>query len=222
MKPKNGQRATLLLLVAYCLDFVWKLSHWSEFTSDIDGWGVALAFIVRFSFMGFLLYLYLRLRKSSQNPRAATGATISTSFRTVLIMHRVMLAAAIFYAFLAERLAKSASVLPLSMAFSFGIVGIVVALVAFSFRMKMLFPAIEALRRNPQDAQALFRWRQAHILIMVLLLSVALFGFSLRFIGGSFWAVLPFYFVSVALLLLWAPNEMTPTNGGPASNSFGN
>jgi hypothetical protein len=222
MKPKNGQRATLILLVAYSLDLIWKIFHWSELTSGVAGWGVALALMVRFAFMGFLLYLYLRIKKSSQDPEAAPRVALSSAFRTILIMHRVMLAGVIFYVFLAERIAKSAHGLPLSMTVSIGITAIVIALITLGYRMKMLSPAIEALRQNQQDSLALFRWRQAHILIMVLLLSVALLGFALRFIGASFWVVMPFYITSMSLLLLWAPSEAELTIHGPESKSFGN
>jgi cytochrome b561 len=147
--------------------------------------------------------------------------TREKQFRAVRIMHRIMLAAVIIYAFLAEKLAKSASSLPLSMTLSFGIMAIVIALIALGYRMKTLSSAIVALRRNPQDTQALFRWRQAHILIMVLLLSVALFGFVLRFMGGSFWLALPFYSASALLLLLWAPREIVDTIEGSGSSSSG-
>jgi hypothetical protein len=138
------------------------------------------------------------------------------------MMHRVMLVTVVLYAFLAERLVKSARSLPLTMTLSFGMTALVIASIALRYRMKMLSSAIDALRRNPQDAQALFRWRQAHILIMVLLLSMALLGFALRFIGASFWVVLPFYFFSFALLLIWAPREVVAANNGAASDSFGN
>ncbi len=221
MKPKNGQRVTLLLLVAYCLDLVWKLSHWSEFKDDIAGWGVALALIVRFTFMGFLLYLYLRLRKSSQDPRAAVRTSMSSSFRTILIMHRVLLAAVVLYVLTAERFAKPSGDLPAPVALALGVMATVVVIIALGFRTKMLDVAIASLRRNPQDTQALFRWRQAHILIMVLLLSVAMFGFVLRFMGGSFWIALPFYSASVLLLLLWAPRQVVDQFDGAGSSAIG-
>ena len=35
MKPKTGERAALVLLIAYCLDLAWKLAHWSELTKGI-------------------------------------------------------------------------------------------------------------------------------------------------------------------------------------------
>jgi hypothetical protein len=148
--------------------------------------------------------------------------TREKQFRGVRMMHRIMLAAVLLYALLAERLVKSARGLPLTMTLSFGMMAIVIALIALGYRKKMLSSAVEALRRNPQDVQALFRWRQAHILVMVLLLSMALLGFALRFVGASFRAVLPFYFFSFALLLIWSPREVVAANNGAASDSFGN
>jgi hypothetical protein len=222
MKAKNGQAATLILLVAYSLDLVWKLFHWSELTGDITGWGVALVLMVRFAFMGFLLYLYLRLKKSTQDPQAAGGATISNSFRTILIMHRIMLGAVVLYIVTAERFTKTNHSIPPSFGLSIAVCALVVVMIATGFRRKLLPTALGALRRDPRDAQALVRWRKAHILTMVLLVSVALLGFSLRFVGASFWVAFPFYFVSLALLLVWSPRKMKAANDGFTSTSFGN
>jgi hypothetical protein len=35
MKSKTGERAALVLLIAYCLDLAWKLAHWSELNEGI-------------------------------------------------------------------------------------------------------------------------------------------------------------------------------------------
>lgn len=179
-----------------------------------------MALTVRFAFMGFLLYTFLRLRKSS--PSLIAAGMAANQFRSIRIVHRIMLVGVVLYAFTAERLAMPPSRLSLPMALGLGIVAIVVAAIAFGYRMKLLPSAIEALRRNPQDVQALYRWRQAHIVTMVLLVSVALFGFVLRFMGGSFWVALPFYFASISLLLLWAPNEAEGTIENTPSSSIGN
>jgi len=138
--------------------------------------------------------------------------TVEMQFRAVRIMHRIMFASVIVYASLAESLIKSTRSLPLSITLSFGITAIAIALVAFGYRMKMLSSATETLRRNPQDAQALFRWRQAQILIAVLLQSIGLFGFVLRFMGGSFSLAFPFYTASILLLLLLAPRQVVDAN----------
>jgi len=142
-------------------------------------------------------------------------------FRSIQIMHRIMLAAVVVYVFTGERLAKPSGDLPAPMVIGMGVMAGADALIALGFRMKKLPSAIEALRRNPQDTQAAARWRQAHIVIMVLLLSVALLGFTLRFMGGSFWIALPFYSASVLLLLLWAPRRIVDTVDGSGSISSG-
>jgi hypothetical protein len=137
-------------------------------------------------------------------------------------MHRFMLVAVVLYIFLAEKLAKPSGGLQTSIALSFGIVAIVDVMIAFGFRVKRLNPAIESLRQNPQDAQALFRWLKTHIVIMVLLVSLGLYGLALRFLGASFLVALPFYLVSVSLLLLWAPRGIGGASDDAGSNSIGN
>jgi hypothetical protein len=143
--------------------------------------------------------------------------TREKQFRAVRTMHRIMLAAVVLYVFTAERLVKPSGDLPTPMVLGIGVMAAVMAIIALGFRMKMLDQASESLRRNPLDTQALIRWRQAHLLIMVLLVSVALFGFVLRFMGGSFRLSLPFYTASVLLLLLWAPREVVDKIEGSSS-----
>jgi hypothetical protein len=46
MKPKTGERAALVLLIAYCLDLAWKLAHWSELTKGLDWWMIAMALTI--------------------------------------------------------------------------------------------------------------------------------------------------------------------------------
>jgi hypothetical protein len=69
VNPKIGQRAVLLLLVLYSLDFVWKLSHWGALTKRLDWWALAMALTVRFAFMGGLLYALFRLKRAFQESK---------------------------------------------------------------------------------------------------------------------------------------------------------
>jgi hypothetical protein len=61
------ERASLVLLILYCLDLTWKLAFWSRLTQGLSLWMVAGALIVRFAVMGGLLVMYLRFRKSTKN-----------------------------------------------------------------------------------------------------------------------------------------------------------
>jgi hypothetical protein len=66
MKSKTLERTSLLLLVLYCGDLLWKLAHWSVFSGRLPWWSIALALSVRFTVMGGLLYLFLRARKAAR------------------------------------------------------------------------------------------------------------------------------------------------------------
>jgi F0F1-type ATP synthase membrane subunit c/vacuolar-type H+-ATPase subunit K len=79
-------------------------------------------------------------------------------------------------------------------------------------RARLVQPASERLRSNPEDAEAAKRWRTGVILSLVFCETVALFGFSLRFIGGSWNVCGVFYAVGIFFLLAWTPRlELPPT-----------
>lgn len=216
MISKIRQWLILGLLVAFCLEFAWELANWHESTTGLGNREIAATLIGRTAFMAVLLRIYLCRRKSP--PVSIANLTQVGQLRTVRIVHRTLIAAVVLYIVLAEMLAKPIASVPPLLAESFGILAILLIIVAFSFRRKWLPQANEIMKRDPQDAQALGRWRKAQILTMVLMVSVALFGFSLRFMGGSFWAALPFFTASLALLLLWRPRlELAPNDGASTS-----
>jgi hypothetical protein len=65
MFSKTAQRRSILFLsVFYSLDLVWKLFHWRELSSGVPWWGIAVGLAVRFAFMGFMVAVYLRMRKA--------------------------------------------------------------------------------------------------------------------------------------------------------------
>jgi hypothetical protein len=86
-------------------------------------------------------------------------------------------------------------------------IGLVIVGIAVSLRVKMLQPAAETLRQNPDDQSALARWRVGNILSFVLMDSVVLYGLAPRFTGSTTWQSLPFYVVGMALMLVWWPRR---------------
>ena len=220
VKSKLWQRRSVLfLLVAYSLDLAWKLANWHEVFSGVAWWGIALGLVVRFTFMGFMLYAYLRLKNVPQEPPVVTKAIKDAAVRSMRIMHIVMLGAIVSYVFVAERLPRPTSDAPALIVQSFSFLAILMVVIAFSFRRKLLPSAIEKLRRDPGDGTALGRWRMANILSMVLTMSVALYGFALRTMGGNRRVVWPFLVASVILMLLWRPRLDDGTSGTDASIS---
>jgi hypothetical protein len=197
------RRSALFLLIAYCLDLGWKLADWRESFSAVAWWVVALGLTVRFAFMGFLLFLYLWLKKAPQASPIVTKAIKSASLRSMRIIYIVLLTAIVSYVFLAERILRPATKEPPA-AFVQGISICAVAMVviAFAFRRKLLPSAVQG---EAGDITALGRWRTANLKSMILAVSVSLFGFVLRFMGSSRRVAWPFFIVSVVLMLLWWP-----------------
>ena len=78
-------------------------------------------------------------------------------------------------------------------------------LVAYYFRRTKLEHALDKLRRNQNDQDALKQWRFATLLSLILALSVGLYGFALRFLGASRRVSWSFFLVALILMLLWRP-----------------
>ena len=55
----------LILFVLYSADLVWKLAHWSQHPTGLTTRTFALALTIRLLFMAFLLWVYLRARRTS-------------------------------------------------------------------------------------------------------------------------------------------------------------
>lgn len=66
----SGKNLVLALLIAYCVDLIWKIAHWHEAFAHIPWWGLVLGFMIRFAVMGGIarLYIYLASESMSQQP----------------------------------------------------------------------------------------------------------------------------------------------------------
>jgi hypothetical protein len=129
----------------------------------------------------------------------------AASLHQMRIVHTVFVVAVLVQIYTSEWLAGNGT--GYSMTFLAGI--IIVAgfdvLMAYYFRRKKLFPALEKLRRDPNDIQALKQWWGATILVLVLTMSVALYGLALRVLGASRRVAWPFFLLALILMFLWRP-----------------
>src|SRR5690348_408484 len=102
-----------------------------------------------------------------------TGAA---TLRRGRITHAVFSLTVLLYVYMSEIMAPpDAKVLTLFVA-AITVVACVVALVAYQFRRKKLQPALERLRQDPNDPEALKSWRLGTIVPGVLAESIGLFG----------------------------------------------
>jgi len=131
---------------------------------------------------------------------------LASSLRQMRIVHGIFAVAIVLYAYTAEQLTgKNGS--GVQSEFLYGIITVagLDGLIAYYFRRTKLLPALEKLRMNANDSEALKQWRFSTILSMCLALSIALYGFVLRFLGASRHVSWSFYVAALVLLLIWRP-----------------
>jgi hypothetical protein len=131
-----------------------------------------------------------------------------TTVRIIRILHGAFLGSVVMLAAVGEFLqvestADAASVRVLQFALLPGVLGLFG--VGFFMRRKRVDASEEILMRDRNDAQALQQWHTGNLVSFVCGESIALFGFVLRFLSGSFWDAAPFFGVAFFLLLVWYP-----------------
>ena len=79
--------------------------------------------------------------------------------------------------------------------------------IGFVARLTYVRQGVKTLRSNPEDREALLRWRLVAILSAMLAVCVALIGLILHVVGGTSVQSGVFIVSSAAVLLLWWPRK---------------
>lgn len=129
-----------------------------------------------------------------------------SSLRSMRIIHGAMLLAAMMYVVLAFvlKMGAPAKNAPLLWGVVGGVaVGTVIA--AYFVRQLLVRPAGALLALEPDNAEAVTRWRTGTVLSLVMCETVVLFGLALKFLG-AFIGVSGFFFaIGIVLLIFWTP-----------------
>jgi len=133
--------------------------------------------------------------------------TLESSIRFLRIVYLVILAAMIDEVLVAEKLINHVVRDIRTFWLAMLAVGVAEIGIAISFRNRMLGPAMDVLQSSPNNVVALGKWRAANILSFVLSNAVVLFGFAVRFTGGTTMQSLPFYVAGFSMMLLWWPRR---------------
>jgi hypothetical protein len=127
------------------------------------------------------------------------------ALRQTRILHSVFLLTVLLLAYAAEQMARTIT------GYSETYLGLIICLAILNglqadyFRRKRLFPALEKLRRDPNDSSALQQWRRSITVNLALTEEIALYGFMLRFMGASRRVSWPFFVSALILMMLWRP-----------------
>lgn len=132
------------------------------------------------------------------------------SVKLLRTIHSVLLFSVPLYALVGEGLARRTYRPSPALALTFSVVAAVALLLALLARARTVQPARETLRRRPGETAALASWRAGSLVALVACESVALCGFALRLVGHPLAQALPFYLVSVVLMLVWTPRLDAP------------
>jgi hypothetical protein len=134
--------------------------------------------------------------------------TIESTLRTVRTLHGILLFTMFLYAVTAEKIqgARSQALNPAFLS-GLAVASIAILGIAQFMRVKYVRSALDTLSSTPDDPSSLANWRKGAIVSDVLLESIVLCGFVVRFLGGTFVEALPFYAVGIGLMILWWPQR---------------
>jgi hypothetical protein len=133
--------------------------------------------------------------------------TLDSTLRELRLIWGALLLSMLAYPAIAEWFGPSPK--PLNPVFIAGEAASAAAMsgVALYFRTRRTEPALQVLRDNPDDRDALLRWRSSGIVTGVTLEALMLTGVALQFTGATLLQSAPFYVIAVALMMAWWPRR---------------
>ena len=132
---------------------------------------------------------------------------MDATLRFLRVIQVAFLVAVVIYIAIAEKVGprEPKDVKQIQMVLAMLSVGLVAMILIV--RQRMIPSSEEILRTQPEDLGALLRWRTANLLTLVLAEAVVLYGFVLRFMGGTLLQAAPFYAAGVLLMVVFTPRR---------------
>jgi len=127
--------------------------------------------------------------------------------RFIQTVRFILLGAIVIYGLIVLRLPSSATPKPVVLQ-AITVLAASLVVLLFVMRRIQVRPAEAILEKQPQDAKALARWRQGHLVTYILSLSIAFYGLVLHFLGFSVSQVAPFFIVGAVLILFLRPRAI--------------
>jgi hypothetical protein len=132
---------------------------------------------------------------------------METAVRQLTAVWGALLASIILYVFIGERITHTAPRMGMLFFQVIAAVALLTVAMIFVLRRVMIAKAVEILAAQPNEAQAVGRWRGGYMATFALCEAIALYGFLLRVQGFILKEVFPFYLAGAILLLFFAPRR---------------
>ncbi len=134
---------------------------------------------------------------------------------TLRLLQWAMLASILLYVLVGQIAHPLTQGLDPSVSYLFATLGVAVVGIIFVVRRTLVFRAAASLASHPEDNLSLNQWRTGYIATYALCEALALFGLTMRFLGGNLQASGPYYLGGFILLFFFRPqqpeSETTPT-----------
>ncbi len=133
---------------------------------------------------------------------------MDAAIKSIQIIRAALIICIAFYLFVGEEVSRRTSGLAsqtLYFAFTAFAISTIVAIVVL--RRVMVLRAEKGLATQPLNSVLLQRWRAGYIFTYALSEAVALYGLVLRLTGFTLSQVLPFYAVSLILMIFFSPRR---------------
>jgi hypothetical protein len=138
-------------------------------------------------------------------------SAVKENLRRMRRMHAVFVSTWFLFLFVLYQLKPMRRPVPVETSGALAAVAIAEIFTSLRLRARQLTPAIDALRANPEDADAMRRWYSGNIVSFTFAEVITLFGVVLKFMGAAWNIAGVFFGVGLLLLLLWTPRLDLPT-----------
>lgn len=132
------------------------------------------------------------------------------ALRNLRMLHGVFLLTIVLYAAALTQIPAVSHDPQRILLYVFALVAVSDVLLAFVLRAQLVAAPAHVLLTNPEDANALRKWRSGNLISFVLAETLALLGVLLKFLGFG-WNVAAVYFAAaIVLLMLFTPKLELP------------
>lgn len=137
---------------------------------------------------------------------------MNRALTTLRAVQWFMLASVPLYGFVGEFAGPGARGVDPAIGYLFTTLGVAVIGVIFVVRRTLVLRAADTLASHPDDGLSLHQWRTGYFATYALCEALAIFGVTMRFLGGNLQQSLPYYIGAFALLFFFRPRAPQTTD----------